>query len=114
MVAALKSAVATDRSRPLMWEYGRNAKFFGYPKLPDDRSPNLAIRDGNWKLLVNSDGERAELYDLSADPGEANNSAAENPEVVGRLKRAVRRWRQSLPAPMSASKKLGCAACRQD
>lgn len=88
--------VAT-RERPLMWEYGRNEKFFGYPRLPDDRSPNLAIRDGNWKLLVNADGENAELYDLSDDPGEMKNIAAANPEVTARLKNDVLKWRHSLP-----------------
>ena len=72
--------IRARRDRPLMWEYGRNAKFFGYPKLPDDRSPNLAIRDGNWKLLVNADGENAELYDLATDPGEAKNVAEEHPD----------------------------------
>jgi len=91
------------RDRPLMWEYGRNAKFFGYPKLPDDRSPNLAIRDGHWKLLVNADGENVELYDLSADPSEANNVAADNPEIAARLKNDVLKWRKSMPSPSQAA-----------
>ena len=55
------------RTKPLFWEYGRNDKSFAYPA-GKDRSPNVAVRDGDWKLLVNADGTGAELYDLSADP----------------------------------------------
>jgi arylsulfatase A-like enzyme len=102
MSASLKGDPG-PRERPLMWEYGRNAKFFGYPKLPDDRSPNLAIRDGNWKLLVNADGENAELYDLATDPDEANNIAKEHAEVATRLKSEVLKWRKSMPSTVKAA-----------
>ncbi len=92
----------SDR-RPLMWEYGRNAKFFGYPKLPNDRSPNLAIRDGNWKLLVNADGENAELYDLATDPSEAKNVAKDHAAATARLQSAVLDWRKSMPSKLQAA-----------
>jgi arylsulfatase A-like enzyme len=95
---ALRGARIASRERPLMWEYGRNEKFFGYPKQPDDRSPNLAIRDGNWKLLVNAGGENAELYDLSTDPGEAKNIAEDHPEVATRLRSDALKWRKSVPS----------------
>ncbi len=85
------------RDRPLLWEYGRNEKFFGYPKLPGDRSPNLAIRDGGWKLLVNVDGQGTELYDLATDRSESKNVAKDHPEEAARLKSALLKWRQSLP-----------------
>jgi arylsulfatase A-like enzyme len=86
-----------------MWEYGRNAKFFGYPKLPDDRSPSLAIRDGDWKLLVNADGENAELYNLATDPSEAKNVAEANPDVAARLKSEILKWRKSMPSTIRAA-----------
>ena len=54
----------TLRSQPLFWEYGRKADYL-FPREPGARSPNLAIRDGKWKLLVNADGTGAELYDLA-------------------------------------------------
>ena len=41
----------------------------------------MAVRDGDWKLLVNADGTGAELYDLAADPREARNLAADKPDV---------------------------------
>lgn len=84
------------RTKPLFWEYGRNAKSFAYPK-GDDRSPNLAVRDGDWKLLLNADGEAAELYNLATDPKETKNLAADKPEHVQRLKTAALNWRKTLP-----------------
>jgi arylsulfatase A-like enzyme len=86
-----------QRSRPLFWEYGRNEKFFRYPQQPRDRSPNVAVRDGNWKLLVNRDGGDAELYDLAQDPTESKNVIVEHPDVAERLKSAALTWRESLP-----------------
>ena len=52
-----------------------------------------AIRMGKWKgvrknLIKNPKGE-IELYDLTADIGEAKNVAAENPEVVTELKKLL-------------------------
>ena len=52
-----------------------------------DRSPNVAVRDGRWKLLVNADGTGAELYDLTADPREAADLASSEPAVAAGLTR---------------------------
>jgi arylsulfatase A-like enzyme len=95
--AAVKGQPLATRERPLMWEYGRNEQFFGYPRQPRDRSPQLAIRDGKWKLLINANGEGAELYDMSSDRGESTNVASEHAEETTRLKAAVIDWRRSLP-----------------
>ena len=96
MSAALRGETPA-RTRPLFWEYGRNDKSFAYPKDDTHRSPNVAVRDGDWKLLVNADGSRAELYDLAADPKEAKNLAASKPDVAKRLTDAALKWRKSLP-----------------
>ncbi len=84
------------RQQPLFWEYGRNQQFFKYPAARD-RSPNLALRDGQWKLLINADGRGAELYDLAADPTESNNVAADKPDIAKRLSAQALAWRKSLP-----------------
>src|SRR4030095_16909160 len=55
---------AIPRGKPLFWEYGRNETWFKFPA-GADRSPNVAVRDGKWKLLVNAGGTGAELYDIS-------------------------------------------------
>jgi hypothetical protein len=54
-----------------MWEW--RFRIFNHPW---NRSPMLAIRDGQWKLLMNPDRTRVELYDAERDPGEALNVAA--------------------------------------
>ncbi|MDB6112681.1 MAG: arylsulfatase family protein [Pedosphaera sp.] len=60
-------------------------------------SPNVAVRDGKWKLLVNDDGTGAELYDLDADRNEIENIAEKNPQVASRLKEQALSWKKSLP-----------------
>jgi hypothetical protein len=57
----------------------------------------LAIRDGEWKLLVNHDGSRAELYDIPNDCAEERNVAAAHPDVVKELTAKALAWQQSLP-----------------
>jgi hypothetical protein len=79
----------------LFWEYGRNATF-KYPT-GRDRSPNLAVREGPWKLLLNADGSGVELYDVVNDCGEDHDLAASEPELAKLLTASAIRWRQSLP-----------------
>ena len=81
---------------PLFWEYGRNNQSFAYPQ-GRDRSPNLAMRDVEWKLLINADGGGAELYNLHQDPSESKNLAAEEPGVTERMTSSLLNWRKSLP-----------------
>src|SRR3984957_11916807 len=87
---------AMARQNPLFWEYGRN-EFFNHPPVSHDRSPNLAMREGKWKLLVNADGTDVQLYDLDADRNETKNVAEENPGVAKRMTDATLQWRKSLP-----------------
>jgi arylsulfatase A-like enzyme len=83
------------RTKALFWEYGRNDTSFKFPA-GANRSPTIAVREGRWKLLVNSDGSGLELYDLAEDPKETTNRATEKPGVAGRLSEAALAWRRSL------------------
>lgn len=92
--------VPRERSHPLFWEYGRKPalkgqgiRTFPYPKEADAKSPNVAVREGRWKLLVNADGSGTELYDLNSDPKETKNRAESEPEVAARLKQMALKWR---------------------
>jgi arylsulfatase A-like enzyme len=85
------------RSKPLYWEYGRNPTSFAYPKDLLHKSPNLALRDGEWKLLVNDRGDEVELYNLLQDRSETINVAPEHPERREQLKAKLLQWRKSLP-----------------
>jgi arylsulfatase A-like enzyme len=91
--AVWRGAPATKRA-PLYWEYGRNDEWF---KFGPDRSPNVAVRRDNWKLLINADGTNAQLYDLAADMKEANNLVAAQPEIARELTELALGWRASLP-----------------
>jgi arylsulfatase A-like enzyme len=97
LIAALLGIGAPKRTRPLFWEYGRNATGFPYPKEPKHRSPNVAVRQGDWKLLVNADGSRPELYDLAADPRETVDLAETRPEIARGLTESALQWRRSMP-----------------
>lgn len=59
--------------------------------------PDLAIREGDWKLLCDYDGTRSQLYHLGRDRSETRNEAAANPEITARLTAAVLAWHRSLP-----------------
>jgi hypothetical protein len=80
----------------LLWDYGRD-KTFQQPGLAHDQSPNLAIRSGPWKLLVNDDGSRRELYNLAESEKEEENVAVQHPGVAQHLSAKLLGWRRSLP-----------------
>lgn len=51
----------------------------------DGRDNAIAVRYRSWKLIASTDDNNRrvlELYDLSADPGELNDVAEQNPDVV--------------------------------
>jgi arylsulfatase A-like enzyme len=96
MSAALFGKPMTRRGR-LYWEYGRNTNSFAFPQDRYHRSPNLAVREGPWKLLVNADDTGAELYDVVSDPRETKTLVQDKPVLAARLREAVLNWRKSLP-----------------
>lgn len=87
---------ASSRSKDLYWEYGRNNIAYNYPK-GADKSPNLAIRSGQWKFLINSDGSDQQLYNVITDPGETFNLAGQNPAIAKQLKVKLQAWWSQLP-----------------
>lgn len=90
---------AVPRARPLMWEWR-----FGIAGHVINRSPQLAIREGDWKLLLNPDRSRVELYAIRRDLSETDNVASQHPEVVERLAQRVLAWQRELPpGPVDAA-----------
>lgn len=84
------------RNKEMFWEYGRNDIAFKYPR-PIDKSPNLAIRSGEWKLLINSNGSDIQLYNINKDKKESNNLAAAEQKTTADLKKKLLAWWQALP-----------------
>jgi uncharacterized sulfatase len=83
----------TSRSGSLFFRRPPDRRsFYGVSKLPD-----LAVRNGRWKLLCSYDGSNPQLYDLDTDRGETNNIAEKNPEAVRRLSAEVVAWHKSMP-----------------
>jgi arylsulfatase A-like enzyme len=80
------------RSKPLFWEW--RFRVFGHVL---NQSPRLAIRDGQWKLLMNPDRSRMELYDIPQDPTELANLSDRHADVVARLSTALLAWSGTLP-----------------
>jgi N-acetylgalactosamine-6-sulfatase len=83
---------SVKRKKPLMWE--RRVGVYGWWT---DKSPGMAIREGKWKLLMNRDKSRIELYDIPNDPTEVNNVARENPDVINKLSKKLLAWHKTLP-----------------
>lgn len=80
------------RSKAMMWE--NRYPVYGHVL---DMSPILAIREQQWKLLMNPDHSRLELYDIPRDPQEMNNLAGANPGIVSRLSKRLLEWQATLP-----------------
>lgn len=60
------------------WRNGQRDKF---------KYNNCAVRTERWRLVNNE-----ELYDISSDPGETVDVAAQNPEVVDQLRKSYDQW----------------------
>ncbi len=71
---AMRGSALPDRF--LYFETNAGALNYGWQEL-------RGVRFRNWKLI---DSSQPELFDLDADPGEANNLAASDPERVNRFR----------------------------
>ncbi|MCP4811612.1 MAG: sulfatase-like hydrolase/transferase, partial [Planctomycetaceae bacterium] len=80
------------RREPIFWRRPPDR-----PGTAGEDNPDLAVRDGRWKYLVNYDGTQPQLFDLTIDPSETKNLAASNPEIVQRMHTAVVQWNEQLP-----------------
>ena len=83
----------SSRKKPIFFRRppDRN-RFYGVNDLPD-----LAIRNGRWKLLCEYDGSAPLLYDLSIDPKESKNLAKQRPDILKELTKAVVTWHNAMP-----------------
>jgi hypothetical protein len=74
--------------RALYWDYPHYGNQGG--------APASAVREGKWKLIEWREGERLELFDLEADPGESRNAANEHADIVRRLREVLGAWREDV------------------
>lgn len=79
--------------KPIFWYYPNWLK----PGNPDYLAPELAVRTGPWKLLVEVDGTNEQLYNLSKDPYETTNLNQQEPALRDSLRELALDWFTALP-----------------
>lgn len=81
-----------QRTRPIFWRISGNKKDPNF-------WPDLAVRDGDWKLVTTFDGQRNELYHLGINRTEdgSKDAARSHPEVTLRLSKMIQDWFATLP-----------------
>ena len=92
MSEALVGKQEVARKREIMWQRPPDRKM-----IEGTAQPDVAIRQGDLKLLMNTDGSSVELYDLSEDPEESKNLSGERPETVKKLSDKLLTWRAAMP-----------------
>jgi uncharacterized sulfatase len=93
MLATLLGKSQSSRKAPIFFSRPPDRKnYYGLKDLPD-----LAVRQGDWKLLCDYDGSKQQLYNLKTDPGETKNAAAEKAEIAKELTKKVTAWWTSMP-----------------
>ena len=89
MMAAFKGE-EFNREKPIFWEWkGGTSNEYTWP--------SLGVRDGDWKLVVDVDLNKYELYNIKEDWKEEDDLAAENPEKVAELLILITAWKETLP-----------------
>jgi arylsulfatase A-like enzyme len=84
--------VERKRKRACFWEW--RYRVFGHPL---NQPPRLAVREGDYKLLMNPGRSRIELYDITQDPSELQNLADSKPGLTERLSKRLLYWNSTLP-----------------
>ncbi|MFN7736414.1 MAG: sulfatase-like hydrolase/transferase [Pirellula sp.] len=90
-----------SRRSPIFWRRPPDRKTAS----PDAKEllPDLAMREGRWKLLCNYDGSEPQLYDLIADRSEQSNllektrSTQTHELIFQRMKSQLLDWDQEMP-----------------
>jgi hypothetical protein len=89
LVPLLRDATAAWPDRPLVTHQGRWKR----GQAAASQFGNVRVREGRWNLVnVANRPDGWELYDVAADPGETQDVAAANADVVRRLAEFYGRW----------------------
>lgn len=84
------------RSKPLFW------KHYHIGKQPDTW-PAWAMREGDWKLLMDESGQRIALHNLAQDRTEQTDASTAHPDIVARMKPKLIDWNKTLPTSADPS-----------
>lgn len=70
------------------WKYAQNRQYFW---------ANAGIQDNNWRLLVNEELGKQELFNINLDWGEENNIIESHPKKAKKLLLKLKKWEKTLP-----------------
>ncbi|MFB5946225.1 sulfatase-like hydrolase/transferase [Albibacterium profundi] len=93
ILSTLLGKTRQSRQSPVFWSRPPDRKTF---KDFDKPLPDLAVREGDFKLLCDFDGGRPELFDLTKDPQERNNIVEQNPKRVKEMTKKVTEWYEKI------------------
>lgn len=110
MVDVVRGRSERSRGNPLFWRRPPDRKRLGGPNSPPQ--PDLAVREGGWKLLCDYDGSHPQLFNLARDREETTNLADGEPERVVRLVNLVTAWHASMPPDNGATYQAKSSATR--
>ncbi len=97
MLRAFKGE-AMQRTRPIFWRTNGDKK-------AQDFWPDLAVREGDWKLVTTFDGQRVELHNLKSNRGESatKDQSKDDPAMTARLTALALDWNATLPTKADPS-----------
>ncbi|WP_197528323.1 sulfatase-like hydrolase/transferase [Aeoliella mucimassa] len=102
MSTALLGVASQTRTTPLFWNMNRANENRHVNPDPNGAGANgqevLAIRSGDWKLLINARGTSPELYNLATDAGETTNLATQQAGMTEQLASQALAIRYSTPS----------------
>lgn len=81
-----------ESRKPIFWRRPPDR-----PGPKDDPLPDLAMRSGQWKFLMQFDGSRPQLYDLENDPAESNDIADRHLDLASKFREMLFRWNDDMP-----------------
>ncbi len=89
--AALFGKPTLSRVQPIFWQWNSASK-------RGTNWPTLAVRQGEWKLLLGKDPQQVELFRFPRDRFERTNLHNARPDEVKRLKTLGDAWKVTLPS----------------
>lgn len=99
MLEAISGKAQIKRSKPIFWIRPPDR-----PGYNGDNDPDLAIRKGDYKLLMDFDGSNVQLYNLEKDMGETQNIKDSQPEKARELKKDLEEWFKNYPLDIDLEK----------
>ena len=87
------------RQKPLVWIRPPDR-----PGFDNQNDPDLAIRKGDYKLMMDFDGSNVQLYNLTNDIGEAHSIVESEPGKAAELKKELEYWFRNYPNDIDLAK----------